>query len=471
VPYLNSGAEAGLVALSDWLDTWRGRLTSDTERIEALDASDRFFSDLTWLLVELEDFGDALVASEKGRARAIADIITVGQFENPSDRATLALAPTLEKIQQTAQAHQITLVEYAIMSSEAFEEDALFAWVVEASGDVHFKSTPLGSASRSLKTLIANSRKALGSTLRGGFVLADPQPEAQEMALKELYDILIAPIDEWLPNDDQAPIAVIPQDELFLVPFPALLKEDEQPLIMTHTLFTAPSIQVLELTYQRQSVLQNTDAANDAESLLVGNPTMPPMLDAEGNPKPLLPLPGAENEVKEIARLLGATPLLEAAASETTVKQRIGSAPIIHLATHGLLEYGAEQDDEPPGAIALAPDDTNDGLLTSAEILQLDLTAKLVVLSACDTGLGEITGDGVVGLARSLFSAGTPSVVVSLWGVPDQPTAALMTAFYQQWQDAQHTKAQALREAILETIKNYPEVPDWAAFTLIGTAD
>lgn len=469
-PYLNADSTAGLATLPNWIDTWRGRLPNDTARIQTLDASREFFNDLTWVLAELQNPDAALVASEKGRARAIADLLTVDQFKNPSDRATLALAPTLEKIQQTAQDQQITLVEYALMSSETFEEDSLFAWVVEPSGTVHFASIPLGHEGRSLKTAIANSRRALGGRLRGGFVLANPEPEVQQVALRELYDILIAPINNWLPDDDQAPMAVIPQDELFWVPFPALLDENEQPLITTHTLLTAPSIQVLELTYQRQSALQNADITSDAESLLVGNPTMPPMPTADGNLGPLPPLPGAENEVREIAGLLGATPLLEEDASETTVKQRIGSAPIIHLATHGLLEYGAEQDDKPPGAIALAPDDTNDGLLTSAEILQLDLIADLVVLSACDTGLGDITGDGVVGLSRSLFQAGTPSVVVSLWAVPDEPTAELMTAFYRYWQGEGQDKVQALRQAMLDVMKPYPEAENWAAFTLIGAA-
>ena len=469
-PHLSLEAEAGLTTLPGWIDTWRGRLPSDTERIEVLEASRDFFNDLTWVLAELKNPEAALVAAEKGRARAIADLLTVNQFENPSDRATLALAPTLEKIRQTAQAHQITLVEYAIMASEVYGEDSLFAWAVEPSGDVHFESIPLGRAGRSLKAAIAASRQALGGRLRGGFVPVDSQPEDQQAALRDLYDLLIARITGWLPSDDQALIAFIPQDELFLVPFPTLLDENDQPFITTHTLLTAPSIQVLELTYQRQSELQHADTANNAEALLVGNPTMPPMPDAESILEPLQQLPGAENEVKEIGRLLGATPLLEDAASETTVKQRIGTASIIHLATHNLLEYGAEQDDQPPGAIALAPDDINNGFLTSAEILQLDLNAELVVLSACDTGLGDITGDGVVGLARSLITAGTSSVVVSLWSVPDAPTANLMTEFYHQMQQGQD-KAQALRQAMLKTMEQNPDPRDWAAFTLIGSSD
>jgi CHAT domain-containing protein len=98
------------------------------------------------------------------------------------------------------------------------------------------------------------------------------------------------------------------------------------------------------------------------------------------------------------------------------------------------------------------------------------LTAELVVLSACDTGRGKITGDGVIGLSRSLITAGVPSIVASLWKVPDDSTCFLMTEFYQNLQTTPD-KAQALRQAMLTTKQKYPEPLDWAAFTLIGEAE
>ncbi|MDX2098250.1 MAG: CHAT domain-containing protein, partial [Leptolyngbyaceae cyanobacterium bins.59] len=144
----------------------------------------------------------------------------------------------------------------------------------------------------------------------------------------------------------------------------------------------------------------------------------------------------------------------------------------IHLATHGLLDEMGNTSF--PGAIALGPNGSkpNDGLLTAEELLDpaLKLKADLVVLSACDTGQGRITGDGVIGLSRSFITAGVPSVVVSLWAVPDAPTAELMTRFYQNLQQGQN-KAQALRQAMLDTQKGFPDPRSWAAFTLIGEAD
>ena len=81
--------------------------------------------------------------------------------------------------------------------------------------------------------------------------------------------------------------------------------------------------------------------------------------------------------------------------------------------------------------------------------------------------LNSITGDGVIGLSRSLISAGVPSVMVSLWSVPDAPTGSLMVEFYRQLQQ-NPDQATALRQAMLMTIKEHPEPKDWAAFTLIG---
>jgi CHAT domain-containing protein len=106
-------------------------------------------------------------------------------------------------------------------------------------------------------------------------------------------------------------------------------------------------------------------------------------------------------------------------------------------------------------------------LLTSEEIIGLELNAGLVVLSACSTGGGSITGDGIIGLSRAVIGAGAESVIVSLWTADDQATAQLMQEFYRvlfQTGD----RAVALRQAMLATMQQYPDVKLWGAFTLIG---
>ncbi|WP_137669599.1 CHAT domain-containing protein, partial [Sphaerospermopsis reniformis] len=106
------------------------------------------------------------------------------------------------------------------------------------------------------------------------------------------------------------------------------------------------------------------------------------------------------------------------------------------------------------------------------EILDLKLNAELIVLSACDTGQGDIKGDGVIGLSRSLISAGIPSIVVSLWAVDDDSTSFLMTEFYKNMEQ-KLDKGTALRQAMLTTMKhkNYESPYHWAAFTLIGEVE
>ncbi|MFB2882408.1 CHAT domain-containing protein, partial [Floridanema aerugineum] len=238
---------------------------------------------------------------------------------------------------------------------------------------------------------------------------------------------------------------------------------------------TAPSIQVLELTHAKKAEMQQSRGAGEKsfQNLIVGNPTMPSLTLKIGEPpEQLSPLPGAQQEAIEIGKLFNTQPLIGSQAKEATIKSQISQANIIHFATHGLLDYGELQGKYRagvPGALAFTPDEKEDGLLTSDEILDLKLKASLVVLSACDTGRGKLTGDGVVGLSRAFITAGTPSIVVSLWAVPDAPTSDLMKEFYQQMR-TNPNKAQALRQAMLTIMKTRPHPKDWAAFTFIGEA-
>ncbi|MEL6333601.1 MAG: CHAT domain-containing protein, partial [Cyanobacteria bacterium J06626_26] len=290
-------------------------------------------------------------------------------------------------------------------------------------------------------------------------------------------DLLIAPIADHLPSSAAEKIVVVPHRELFLVPFPALQNSQGEYLIEAHTLATTPSLQTLHFLQQRlveqsgQALVVGIDRANASSAVIVGNPDMPSLPQRIGGPLlPLSQLPGAEAEAVAIAPLLNTDPLLGAAATETAVRKRLADADIIHLATHGIL-------DEQQGlssAIALTPtsekrerDQPDDGLLTAQEVMQLRLKADLVVLSACNTGRGRITGDGVVGLSRSFLAAGANNLVASLWAVPDEATAILMTEFYRQLQ-TEPDKAVALRQAMLSTLADYPDPRDWAAFFLIG---
>ena len=234
-----------------------------------------------------------------------------------------------------------------------------------------------------------------------------------------------------------------------------------QELFEQHSILTVPAIQVLDFTRQQRQRVGNM------EILIVGNPTMPSVSPRPGEKPQQLPnLPGAEQEAKAIAQLLNTQALIGKDATKAVVLERMPGARIIHLATSAIVdeEHGIGS------AIALAPSGNDNGWLTAEEILNLRLNADLVVLSGCNTGLGKITGDGVIGLARAFIAAGASSVIVSLGYVSDEATAFLMTEFYRNLQQKMD-KAQALRGATLATMKQYPNQQDWGAFTLIGEAE
>jgi CHAT domain-containing protein len=407
----------------------------------------------------------ALEVVERGRARAFVELLA--KQLSPQSQEGIKY-PSLEEIKQIAQQQNATLVEYSILPDQS-----LYIWVIQPTGKIDFRSvdlkTWLQEQNTSLADLVSNTRESIGVS-RSIFSVKRPIDENnQTKRLQQLHQLLIKPIADLLPTDSNQRVIFIPQNELFLVPFAAIQDQQGKYLIEKHTILTAPAIQVLQLTReQRQRVgARHALPLQQDNALIVGNPTMPSLPSQNGEkPQKLANLPGAKREAEAIAPLLNTKALTGNEATETVVKAKLPQAHIIHLATHGLFDdnQGLQS------AIALAPTNTDNGLLTAEEILKLKLNAQLIVLSACDTGRGRITGDGVIGLSRSLIAAGTPSVIVSLWAVPDNPTEELMTEFYRQLK-LTGDKAQALRTAMLKLKEKYPDSPrKWAAFTLIGEA-
>ena len=152
------------------------------------------------------------------------------------------------------------------------------------------------------------------------------------------------------------------------------------------------------------------------------------------------------NEIK--ALFPQATIYLEKDATEDNAKRWSPQNDIIHFASHAELN----ENDPLASVILLAKSDYEDGRLEVREIFAMDLKASLVVLSACETGLGKLSsGDELVGLTRAFIYAGTPSVVGSLWNVEDSSTAQLMASFYKNLKTM--TKVEALRQAQLSLIR------------------
>ena len=450
----------------------------DTDKISLIDTQLDSYKFLQQVLIAQKQPETALEISERSRARAFVELLA-SKFK--SDTKVNSNPPTINQLKQIAKEQKATFVEYSIIREQfktqqksEWQESKLYIWVIKPTGEVtfHIKDlTPLWQKENTtLAKLVTTSRQSVGVRGRGIFDISF-NPDNQQQQLKKLHEILIQPIADQLPKDPNQRVIFIPQDSLFLVPFAALQDQNDKYLIEKHTILTAPAIQVLDLTHKQQRQFpQSPD-----EMLIVGNPTMPKLpITVDSQQRTLKPLPGAEREAKAIAQLFKTQAIIGKNATERAIIQKLPQAKLIHLATHGLLDdflgLGV------PGAIALAPDtppsndDNGDGLLTAGEILDLQLNADLVVLSACDTGGGSISGDGVIGLSRSLITAGAESVLVSLWSVDDQSTAFLMTEFYQNLQK-KLDKATALRMAILATKQKYESPVHWAAFTLIGESE
>ncbi|MBX2863637.1 MAG: CHAT domain-containing protein, partial [Leptolyngbyaceae cyanobacterium MAG.088] len=523
-------AEQALVeAVVAWESLRAGLGTNNSFKVSIFETQQAAYRNLEEVLVNQNKLEAALEVSERGRARAFVELLARGNA-NPSQGGS-ATPLSIDQIKQTAQAQNSTLVEYTIIRDQVAdtphgasaqrpiepEDVQLYIWVVQPTGQIHLESvdlkTALSSGVTNLVNLVETSRQRsgipgefasnsrddnralslqIGDQVRrvdeppnidpytvdaidrqagtvtlstaSGFNLPNPVPLSEVSKInafapvlrrqqhwRDLHQILIDPITHLLPTDPNARVVFIPQEQLFLVPFPALQAENGSYLIENHTIVTAPAIQILTLT-------DRDSPPSSGQPLVVGNPSPMPTDN-------LSALPYAGNEANGIANLLSTEALIGQTATESAIKQQLSTASLIHLATHGFFD-----EDQPlNGSLALAPGNNQDGFLTADEILSQSLRADLVVLSACDTGLGKITGDGVIGLSRSFLAAGADNVMVSLWKVPDNATAELMVEFYRQRQTLDD--AQALRQAMLVAREQYDDPVDWAAFTLIGAIE
>ena len=287
-----------------------------------------------------------------------------------------------------------------------------------------------------------------------------------------LYELLLKPAEVQLRGKSN--LIVAPDHILWDLPFQALMSGANRFLIQDAAIAYAPSLTVLrEMTKRRQ-----TPALGETTSLLaLGNPVvgneMIKRAELARRDGKLEPLPEAEQEVKALGRLYGPSRskvYIGAEAREDRVKTEAGRAKILHFAAHGILNNVSPMYSH----LALVEGGAGeDGLLEAWELMQLDLKADLVVLSACETARGRIgAGEGMIGFSWAMFIAGVPSIVVSQWKVESAGTRDLMVDFHRSLiaTKSKHTKTEALRQASLKLMKN-PETSHpfyWAGFVLVG---
>ncbi|NEQ71092.1 MAG: CHAT domain-containing protein [Symploca sp. SIO2D2] len=362
------------------------------------------------------------------REKAYENLLTQIKIQSPEIASLISVdVASLAEIQSLLDT-DTTLIEYFVT------EERIFAFIITNDS---FKTVPLNISRAKLIDKLTLFRDLPD--------LDEPYPQE----LQYLHEWLILPLK---PHLNTAKIAIVPHNVLHYVPF-AGLTDGKGYLSDDYALFTLPSASILRyLPEKRKSATGGLLALGDPEATSI------------------YPLNSARDEVRGIASLFNTQPLVGKAATENAVWSKASQSGMLHLAAHG--EYNTFN----PlfSSIKLVGDNQHDGLLQVHEIYELDLSSKtnLVVLSACQTKVGELSrGDEVLGMNRAFLYAGTPTVMSSLWNVDDAATGLLMKEFYSNLQGGMG-KAEALQQAQKAVRQNqeqdYSHPYYWAAFSLTG---
>lgn len=303
-----------------------------------------------------------------------------------------------------------------------------------------------------------------------------------------LYELLVKPAEKQLLGVSS--LTIVPDGPLWDIPFQALHRGQRGYLLEGYAISYAPSLSILremkrkgaEMSGARGRQQQTATVNFKTELLALGNPALNGETAAKiktlRDDDSLSPLPDAEREVNALGKLYGparSRVLIGERATEEEVKTGAGKYKLLHFATHALLDDRNPMYSRIMLAQAGQQGAREDGLLEAWELLRLDLTAELAVLSACQTARGRVgIGEGVIGMSWALFVAGCPTVVVSQWKVDSARTTDLMLEFHrnllrQKGSEQAMTKAEALRAASLKLLHSqYNHPAYWAGFVIIG---
>jgi CHAT domain-containing protein len=300
-------------------------------------------------------------------------------------------------------------------------EDSL-AWVIEGDAVQFFR---LRTPPAEIESLVKNFQNAL--------LDRSQQPQEGWKSLSEqLYEVLLRPLEPSLHHPN---VIIVPHGILHTLPFAALMNSRSGRFAgEERTLSTTPSATALKFLGRHVTPL-------NGRLLAFGDP--------DGS------LPFAAKEVKAIAAIFGATPVLGAEATPSRLQQEGSAADIIHLAVH------SHREEDAGGLLELAPKGTA-GFLRARDILRMSLTeTNLVVLSACDTAAGPVAaGDSMATLNRAFLIAGSPTVLATLWPVADDASSALMTSFYRHLRES---PSRGYPDALQRAQQDVRTEPRWAS--------
>ena len=428
----------------------RSTILEDDNRNKFFDVEQSVYDlAIGYVFQKLPDGLEAFRYSEASRARSLLDHIQGRNIDPASVRHAKVFTPlSLEAIkQQLPSANQI--LEYTVL------EDQTLIWIIDR--DI----TEVGVARISRGELETRVRHYLQSVSDRNSSLDDIGKQA-----KELFDLLIRPVEPWLDKEKQ--LNIVPDKILNALPFNSLITSASGRLLVEdYSISYAPSATVLAIVSTEAKTI---DSLRPERILAVGNPRL------EDNRYPLLPtLKDAEREVQQIWEFYQrGNKLIGADATKQTVLSELIDADVVHFAVHAI----EEEQDEMHSRLALAKTKTKSGDddREAREIYQLKLRkTRLVVLSACQTGSGRYyAGEGTLSLARAFLVSGVPVVVSSLWPVDSQATSELMFNFHRLRKQGLST-AEALRRAqlaLLSSPENRFRHPYyWSAFSVLGGSE
>ena len=447
------------------LDTIRANsISEDQLKISFRTIHESAYTRLWQVLVMLDRNDEALYAAERGRAQALLDALKVTY-------GLTSLSP--RSIESEEELRHFSRKTTALTVFLALVENILSTWVLRKEGNPIFRVVKLeiGGAHEDsfallLDTALKKMRAGVGvrcenrsmdqlsddptSTTRDDDQTSKPLRGTTD-CLQPLYDAVIGPIEDLLDGD-----------ELIVVPDGALSKAPWAALSETLRIRTVPSLTSLKVITDSPIEYHSKSGA-----LLVGDPCLKKITNKWGNPI-YDPLKYARMEVEMIGKILKSQPLTGEDATKEAVLQRIKSVSLVHIAAHGKPETGE---------IVLAPDPRwesdkpkeEDCIMKMSDIQAVKLRARLVVLSCCHSGQGEVSSEGVVGMARAFLFAGARSVLSTLWAIDDEATMIFMESFYRQLKSGESASV-ALQRAMkcLRDHQDYSAPKYWAPFVLMG---
>ena len=450
----DAAAEAELSEVLYWFEQNRKKIAEESYRNKFFDTDQHTYDvAVDFQYGKKKDIAKAFDYAESYRARSLWDLMNSGaQIVDDKNNPQLEIFPSVLPLTHSQIQPQLPLktqlLEYAVL------DDKVVMWVMTRNG---LKSEHVSINHSELDKKISDYLQAL--------TRASNNKDQIIAQAKELYVALIGPIEKYL--DKSLVLCVVPDKNLSFLPFAALVSPASgRHLIEDYAIQVAPSATIFIKTSQQAEKL----LANKSEqALVVGNP----YFDREQF-RELPDLPQARREAEQVAQIYATKALLGNEATSPEVKRLLNKADVVHLATH------AVPDERSPllSKLLLSKDQgvahhASKGFLQASEIYEMKFTrTRLVVLSACQTGIERAyRGEGAIGLARP-FITGVPVVVASLWPVESDATADLMISFHKHRKQDHVSTVEALRRAQLEMLShqqpNLPQNYGWAAFVTIG---